>query len=276
MVPLDCRSQEEKNAIKSEADLLSKLAHPNIIALYDAFISDDCFHMVMQYAEGGTMEQLIKDQRGLPMSQDTVLYYFTQVTIALDYIHSKKILHRDLKTQNILLNRKRTIVKLGDFGISKQMLTTGRMLSTMIGTPNYLSPEICEGRKYDGKSDIWSLGCVLFELVELRRAFDGESFASIVRKITTGNHAGISKRVSPEMIELINAILSIREASRPNTKEILTHPLVLPKCIELHLDLGRIEAPMIPLCRRSSSIGNKETAQTLTGRYSTITTETLK
>ena len=68
-----------------------------------------------------------------------------KVTIALDYIHSKKILHRDLKTQNILLNRKRTIVKLGDFGISKQMLTTGRMLSTMIGTPNYLSPEICEG-----------------------------------------------------------------------------------------------------------------------------------
>ena len=140
--------------------------------------------MVMEYAEGGTMEQLIRDQKGTYLSEDMVLYYFTQITMALDYIHSKKILHRDLKTQNILLNRKRTIVKLADFGIARE-LSTRDLASTMIGTPNYLSPEICEGRKYDTKSDLWSLGCVLFELIELKRAFDGDSFPSIVLKITT-------------------------------------------------------------------------------------------
>lgn len=113
--------------------------------------------MVMEYAQGGTLENLIRDQKGTYFTEDVVLYYFTQITMALDYLHSKqkKILHRDLKTQNILLNRKRTIIKLADFGIARELSTRDRFASTMIGTPNYLSPEICEGRKYDIKSDMW-------------------------------------------------------------------------------------------------------------------------
>lgn len=98
----------------------------------------------MEYADGGTMDRLIQERENVKMGQHLVLYYFTQITLALNYIHSKKILHRDLKTQNIFLNRKRTIVKVGDFGISKE-LSTRNVASTVIGTANYLSPEICEG-----------------------------------------------------------------------------------------------------------------------------------
>lgn len=98
----------------------------------------------MEYADGGTMEKLIQERNGRSLGQDLVLYYFVQVTLAMHYIHCRKILHRDLKTQNIFLNRKRTIVKVGDFGISKE-LKTKDLASTVIGTANYLSPEICEG-----------------------------------------------------------------------------------------------------------------------------------
>jgi NIMA (never in mitosis gene a)-related kinase len=99
----------------------------------------------MHFAEGGTLQKLISDQQGKYLPEKLVLYYFAQLAQALRFIHSKKILHRDLKTQNILLNRKRTMVMLGDFGISKE-LNTGGVASTLIGTPNYLSPEICEGK----------------------------------------------------------------------------------------------------------------------------------
>ncbi|VDM97486.1 unnamed protein product, partial [Onchocerca ochengi] len=161
------------------------------------------------------------------------------VAIGLEYMHSKQILHRDLKTQNILLNKKRTIVKLSDFGISKE-LSTRSLASTIIGTPNYLSPEICEGRAYNQKSDLWALGCVLYELAELRRAFDGENLPSIVMKITKGRHNPISEHWSDDLKQLVNSILDVNENKRPLLKEILTCPLILPVCLAINLDLGAL------------------------------------
>lgn len=114
----------------------------------------------------------------------------------MEHIHSVNVLHRDLKTQNVMLNKKRTVLKLGDFGISKVLsskITSGKtvsvilvglssivillplpLFSQVVGTPCYISPEICEGRKYHKKSDVWSLGCILYELATLKKAFEGE------------------------------------------------------------------------------------------------------
>ncbi|VDM42920.1 unnamed protein product [Toxocara canis] len=203
--------------------------------------TENVLSIVMQYAEGGTMDKMISDQKGVFFSEQQVLNYFTQVAIGLEYMHSKQILHRDLKTQNILLNKKRTIVKLSDFGISKE-LSTRSLASTVVGTPNYLSPEICEGRAYNQKSDLWALGCVLYELCELGRAFDGENLPSIVMKITRGKHGPISEHWSAELKRLIESLLDLNENKRPLLKEILTCPLVLPVCMSIHLDLGRLPA----------------------------------
>jgi NIMA (never in mitosis gene a)-related kinase len=92
--------------------------------------------------------------------------------MAIDYIHSNKILHRDIKSQNVFLTSNGTL-KLGDFGISKVLQNTMDKAATMVGTPYYMSPEMYENKPYTHKSDIWALGCILYELCTLKRAFEG-------------------------------------------------------------------------------------------------------
>uniref|UniRef100_A0A915ABQ3 non-specific serine/threonine protein kinase n=1 Tax=Parascaris univalens TaxID=6257 RepID=A0A915ABQ3_PARUN len=250
-VSLDGLTAEEETAIMGEVTLLQRLHHPHIIGYYESFKTENALSIVMQYAEGGTMDKMISDQKGVFFSEQQVLNYFTQVSVGLEYMHSKQILHRDLKTQNILLNKKRTIVKLSDFGISKE-LSTRSLASTVVGTPNYLSPEICEGRAYNQKSDLWALGCVLYELCELQRAFDGENLPSIVMKITKGKHGPISVHWSAGLKHLIESLLDLNENKRPLLKEILTGPLILPVCLSIHLDLGQL--PSAP-SRKNRPIG---------------------
>lgn len=211
-------SPDEEKSMMGEVKLLQKMHHPMIIGYYDYFIFENQLAIVMQYAEGGTMEKLVQDQKGVNFTETQVLNYFTQILIALNHIHSKSIVHRDLKTQNILLNRKKTLVKLSDFGISKE-LTTRSLASTVIGTPNYLSPEICEGRSYNQKSDLWSLGCVLYELIELKRAFDGENLPAIVMKITKCAYPAIGSHASAHLKGLVDTLLQLNERKRPDTKD---------------------------------------------------------
>ncbi|GMT02269.1 hypothetical protein PENTCL1PPCAC_24443 [Pristionchus entomophagus] len=248
-IPLHGLSTKEEQEIKGEADLLRKMNHPMIIGYYDYFTCTDSIAIVMQFAEGGTLENLIRDQRGVHFSEAIVLKYFTQILLGLEYMHSLNIVHRDLKTQNILLNRKRTLIKLSDFGVSKQ-LNTRSVASTLIGTPNYLSPEMVEGRSYNMKSDIWALGCVLYELFMLRRAFDGENLPAIVMKITQQKYAPLGNHVSKESRDLVGKILSGNEDSRPTVKDIMTCPLILSYTLTVVLDTGRIMGS-VPEKRRS-------------------------
>lgn len=234
-----------------EVTLLKRLHHPNIIGYYESFKAEGALSIVMQYAEGGTMDKMICEQRGTKFPEESVLNYFTQVAVGLEYMHSKQILHRDLKTQNILLNKARTMVKLSDFGISKE-LGTRSLASTLIGTPNYLSPEICEGRPYNQKSDLWALGCVLYELCELKKAFDGENLPSIVMKITKGKYGALSDHWSADLKQLIHWILELNENKRPLLEEILTCSLILPVCLSIHLDLGSL--PSAP-SRKARPVG---------------------
>eukprot|EP00953_Heterococcus_sp_UTEX-ZZ885_P030029 15888-Heterococcus_DN1.PRE.1 len=126
----------------------------------------------MDYADGGDLYGYLKGRKGVPLAEERVIDWFVQITLALKHIHDRKILHRDLKTQNIFLTLGR-VVKLGDFGIAKVLANTMDHARTAIGTPYYMSPEICQERRYNHKSDMWSLGCVLYEMAALRHAFEG-------------------------------------------------------------------------------------------------------
>jgi len=108
--------------------------------------------------------------------------WFVQMCLALEYIHRRKVLHRDIKSSNVFLTSNNT-VKLGDFGISKVLDSTNDIALTVQGTPYYMSPEVCQSKGYSYKSDVWSLGCILYELCTLKHAFHSENLLGLVFKI---------------------------------------------------------------------------------------------
>ena len=133
-----------RDLIKQESSILQALDYPNIIAFHRAFMDKkDSLNIVMEYAEHGSLDDLIKQRKASnePFSEDEILNFFTQICLAVQYIHKKKILHRDIKDENIFLS-KNFMVKLGDFGVSKILEGTRYKASTMVGTDSYMAPEV--------------------------------------------------------------------------------------------------------------------------------------
>ena len=134
----------------------------------------------MEYCGGGDLRTYIKKLKQ-PLPEDQVMFWFKQMVSGINYIHERKILHRDLKPDNIFLTSWFQL-KIGDFGLSKCLSRTFDMASTWCGTPVYMAPEVLGGKPYDQKADMWGLGCVLYELATRKRAFGGNSFISAINK----------------------------------------------------------------------------------------------
>lgn len=167
--------------------------HPNIIAYHKSFYTNDNLCIIMEYADKGDLESVIKThlKNKTLIEEKKIWNYFIQVCLAVAYIHEKNIIHRDIKSQNVFINKKGQVkfyylknkLKLGDFGISKTLDKDIEFTETTVGTPFFLSPEICIGKKYNSKSDIWMLGCLLYQLATLKKPFQGESLmVSIIYK----------------------------------------------------------------------------------------------
>ena len=137
-------SIEERQAALDEVKILKMLQHPHIVEYYENFLEDKALMIVMEYMEGGTLFDFLQQQQQQLLEEKDILRIFVQMLISLQHVHSKQILHRDLKTQNILLNKNKTIVKIGDFGISKVLSSKSKAYS-VVGTSCYFSPELCEG-----------------------------------------------------------------------------------------------------------------------------------
>ena len=116
------------------------------------------------------------------LADATLLDWFVQMALALQYLHTRRILHRDLKTANVFLTRA-GIVKLGDFGVSRVLSATSELAKTFVGTPYYLSPELLQNEPYGAATDVWALGVIFFEMVSLRHPFEANNFASLAHKI---------------------------------------------------------------------------------------------
>ena len=128
--------------------------------------------------------------------------FFIQIAIGVYHLHSKNILHRDLKTMNILLTKDNK-VKIGDLGLAKCLEASDQLAHSKVGTPYYLSPEVCEDKPYNRKSDIWSLGCILYEICALKYPFEAKSQAALLVKILRGKTAPIPKTYSREMNDML-------------------------------------------------------------------------
>ena len=146
------------------------------------------------------------------------------MVLALLYLHERRILHRDLKTQNIFLKNGK--IRLGDFGIAKVLDSTRDFANTCIGTPYYMSPELFKNKPYGYKSDVWALGCCLYELCNLRHAFDAQSLNGLCVKILKGSYPALNNCYSKQLRDLINKMLSVKPSQRPNIVEILNKPFL--------------------------------------------------
>uniref|UniRef100_A0A671EY14 Serine/threonine-protein kinase Nek8 n=1 Tax=Rhinolophus ferrumequinum TaxID=59479 RepID=A0A671EY14_RHIFE len=238
-IPVEQMTKEERQAAQNECQVLKLLNHPNVIEYYENFLEDKALMIAMEYAPGGTLAEFIQKRCNSLLEEETILHFFVQILLALHHVHTHLILHRDLKTQNILLDKHRMVVKIGDFGISK-ILSSKSKAYTVVGTPCYISPELCEGKPYNQKSDIWALGCVLYELASLKRAFEAANLPALVLKIMSGTFAPISDRYSPELRQLVLSLLSLEPAQRPPLSHIMAQPLCIRALLNLHTDVGSV------------------------------------
>ncbi|HEY3768246.1 MAG TPA: serine/threonine-protein kinase [Candidatus Angelobacter sp.] len=172
-------AQEMVRRFQNEARAAGVLNHPNIVTIYDAGEQDGIFYIAMEFIEGTTLHELLAEKRVL--ATDEILQYTRQITRGMDYAHSNGIVHRDIKPANIMITANGT-VKIMDFGIAKsggQVTNTGQVL----GTPNYMSPEQVKGRVLDGRSDLFSMGVILYEMLTGEKPFVGQNVTTIIYKI---------------------------------------------------------------------------------------------
>ena len=214
--------RKQKEEALNEVHVLKSMRHPYIVTYRESFMNKSCLCIVMDYADGGDMYGKIAKQKtaGRGFSEGQILDWFVQICLAMKHIHDRRILHRDLKTQNIFLTSKGE-VKVGDFGIARVLQNTYDCAQTAIGTPYYLSPEICQEKPYNQKSDIWSLGCILYEMTTLRHAFDSNNMKGLVMKILRGSYPPIPSCYSENLTSLLAEMLQRDPARRPSIKKIL-------------------------------------------------------
>uniref|UniRef100_A0ABI8A3S6 non-specific serine/threonine protein kinase n=1 Tax=Felis catus TaxID=9685 RepID=A0ABI8A3S6_FELCA len=217
---------QEKEASTKEVVLLAKMKHPNIVTFFSSFQENNRLFIVMEYCDGGDLMKRIHRQRGVLFSEDQILSWFVQISLGLKYIHDRKILHRDIKAQNIFLSKNGMVAKLGDFGIARVLNNSMELARTCIGTPYYLSPEICQNKPYNNKTDIWSLGCVLYELCTLKHPFEGNNLHQLVLKICQAHFAPISPRFSHDLQALISQLFEVSPRDRPSINSILKRPFL--------------------------------------------------
>ena len=224
-------SEKERSSALQEAQLLESLNHPNIVAYVDTVCTRSKLYLLMQFCDGGDLEHKLNDVRKEKgMVPDTqVLDWFVQMALALQYLHSKRILHRDLKTANVFLTAI-GIVKLGDFGVSRVLSATTELAKTFVGTPYYLSPELLNNSPYGQASDVWALGVIFYEMCTLAHPYEAKTFPALAQKILHDPPPLIEPlRTSAQVEELekLSAAMLCKDSEvRPSLPELLEFDVV--------------------------------------------------
>uniref|UniRef100_A0A8C3TQA6 non-specific serine/threonine protein kinase n=1 Tax=Catharus ustulatus TaxID=91951 RepID=A0A8C3TQA6_CATUS len=220
-IPKVGRSEKELKNLQREIEIVRDLHHPNIIQLLDSFETDKEVVVVTDYAEG-ELFQILEDDGSLP--EDQVQTIAAQLISALYYLHSHRILHRDMKPQNILLG-KDGVVKLCDFGFARAMSIHTLVLTSIKGTPLYMSPELVEERPYDHTADLWSVGCILYELFVGTPPFYTNSIFQLVSLILK-DPVKWPENMSPVFKSFLQGLLMKDPHQRLSWPELLSHPFI--------------------------------------------------
>jgi len=228
---------ETRNII-NEIKILASHNCPYIIQYISVFIHINDICIVTEYAQKGDLLQLIKKHKNnrTKFTENEIWNYFLQICISLQYLHKNSIIHRDIKTANIFIDENNNI-KLGDFGIIKILQPYMMFTQTRIGTPLYMGPEIYKHLRYNTKVDIWSLGCVLYEMITLKPAFMANNMSALQNKIIYGKFDIITDNYSIELKNLLNVLITVNPYRRYSIDNIFNMPIIKKKLESINIIL---------------------------------------
>ncbi|KAK3262914.1 hypothetical protein CYMTET_28260 [Cymbomonas tetramitiformis] len=227
-------SPKEKEKMLREAEILEEAwRHPNIVRYLGTYEEENALCIVLEACQGGTLHDTLHGSDGPkavitkePLPEEIIMHWLVQLLLALKHLHELHIMHRDLKPANVLLSKNMRVIKLGDFGIAKQLDDTCDLAQTVVGTPYYMPPELLNGEPYTYAADMWSLGCVAYEMAAQRRAFTSGSLPFLVMQITRCNYPALPSYYSRPFTQLVDSMLRSNPQERPTAAALLLLPFV--------------------------------------------------
>ena len=253
------KSEKDIKNLRQEIGILRKLNHENIILMFDAFETEREFCVVTEYAQGELFDILQDDQR---LPESTVQQIAKQLVKALHYLHSNRIIHRDMKPQNVLIGSNGRI-KLCDFGFARAMSSNTIVLTSIKGTPLYMSPELVKEQPYDGTSDLWSLGVILYELFVGQPPFYTNSIYSLINHIVK-DPVKYPSSMSREFKSFLHGLLQKNPAKRLTWPHLLEHPFVK----ETQLDREKVHQERLRYAHCGGKVGPRERLESIMGHAS--------
>ncbi|XP_053664295.1 serine/threonine-protein kinase PLK4 [Anopheles marshallii] len=211
------------NRVRQEVAIHSKLKHPSILELYTFFEDFDHVYLVLELAENGELQQYLRE-RNKPFSEYEAALIFRKVVDGLLYLHTQKILHRDISLSNLLITKDMGI-KIADFGLATELMLPDEKHHTLCGTPNYISPEVASRASHGLPADVWGLGCMLYTLLVGKPPFDTDGVKSTLARVVMSNYI-LPAHLSSDVSDLIGRLLKKNPTERIKLEEVISHPFL--------------------------------------------------